>query len=277
MVGELRRGELTRYNSKSGQFSPFLGGISAEYIASSKDGKWLAYVSYPEGTLWRTKPDGSDRLQLTYPPLSPHLPRWSPDGNTIVFAETNSARIYEVSSQGGSPRQLMPNVPGPQWDPTWSPAGDNLVFGGGVGDPASTIRILNLASHQVSTLPESQGLYSPRWSPDGRYILGMNIDSGKLVLFDSQLQKWTELGEGVFAYPTWSNDGKYAYAMDLRGKGAVLRIRISDHKLEQVVDLTNFISVGGFGTTLALTSDDSPLLLRDAGTQDVYALDWEEP
>jgi serine/threonine protein kinase/Tol biopolymer transport system component len=277
VIGELRRGELTRYDTKSGQFSPYLGGISAEYIASSKDGKWVAYVSYPEGTLWRSKPDGSDRLQLTYPPLSPHLPRWSPDSKTIVFAETNSARIYEVSSEGGTPRQLMPNVPGPQWDPTWSPAGDNLAFGGGAGEPASTIRVLNMASHQVSTLPESQSLYSPRWSPDGRYILGMNSDSGKLVLFDLQLQKWTELGAGVFAYPTWSNDGKYAYAMDLRGKGAVLRIRISDHKVEQVVDLKNFTSVGGFGTTLALTSDDSPLLLRNAGTQDVYALDWEEP
>ena len=105
----------------------------------------------------------------------------------------------------------------------------------------------------------------------------MNIDSSKLLLFDVQFQKWSEIGEGVFAYPAWSKDGSYVYAMDLRGKGAVLRIRISDRKIEQVVDLKNFISVGGFGTSLALTSDDSPLLLRNAGTQDVYALDWEEP
>ena len=277
VIGELRRGELTRYDSKSGQFSPYLGGISAEYIARSKDGNWVAYVSYPEGTLWRSKPDGSDRLQLTYPPLSPHLPRWSPDGKTMVFAETNSAKIYEVSSEGGIPRRLMPNVEGPQWDPNWSPTGDNLAFGGGVGDVASTIRILNMASLQVSTLPGSRGLYSPRWSPDGRYILGMNIDSSKLFLFDFELQKWSALGEGVFAYPAWSNDGKYVYSMDLRGKGAVLRIRLSDSMVEQVVDLKNFISVGGFGTTLALTSDDSPLLLRNVGTHDVYALDWEAP
>jgi hypothetical protein len=49
------RGELMRYNSKSGEFSPFLGGISAEYLGFSKDGQWVAYVSYPEGTLWRSK------------------------------------------------------------------------------------------------------------------------------------------------------------------------------------------------------------------------------
>jgi len=278
VIGELHRGELTRYDTKSGQFSPFFGSISAEYFASSKDHQWVAYVSYPEGTLSRSKPDGSERLQLTYPPLNPHLLRWSPDGKTIVFTDRNSARIYEVASEGGSPRQLMPDVPGPQWDPNWSPGGDKIVFGGGPGDAASSIRVLNLASHQVSTLPGSQRrLFGPRWSPDGRYILALSIGSGDLVLFDFQMQKWTELAKGVFGYPNWSRAGQYVYVLDARGKGAVLRIRISDHKAEQVVDLKNFISVGSYGTSLALTSDDSPLLLRDAGTQDVYALDWEAP
>jgi len=278
VIGELHRGELTRYDSKSGQFSPFFGGISAEFFANSKDRQWVAYVSYPEGTLWRSKPDGSERLQLTYPPLNAHLLRWSPDGTTIVFTETNSARIYEVSSAGGSPRQLIPDVPGSQWDPNWSPGGDKIVFGGGSGDAASSIRVINLASHQVSTLPGSQGrFFSPRWSPDGRYLLATSIGSGELALFDFQMQKWTDLAKGVFGYPNWSKDGQYVYVLDSRGKGAVLRIRISDHKAEQVVDLKNFSSVGSYGTSLALTSDDSPLLLRDAGTQDVYALDWEAP
>ena len=49
------RGELMRYDSRSGEFAPFLGGISAEYLGFSKDGQWVAYVSYPEGTLWRSK------------------------------------------------------------------------------------------------------------------------------------------------------------------------------------------------------------------------------
>src|SRR5713226_1061706 len=278
VIGELHRGELMRYDAKSGQFLPFFGGISAECFASSKDGQWVAYVSYPDATLTRRNPDGSQRLQLTYPPLSPHLFRWSPDGKTIVFTEKNSAKIFEVASDGGSPRKLMPEVPGSQWDPNWSPTGDKIVFGGGSGDAASSISILNLASHQVSTLPGSRGrFFSPRWSPDGRYILAMSIGSNGLVLYDFQTQKWTELPKGVFGYPNWSKDGQYVYVMDLRGKGAVLRIRISDHKAEQVVDLKNFISVGSYGTSLALTSDDAPLLLRDAGTQDVYALDWEAP
>jgi serine/threonine protein kinase/Tol biopolymer transport system component len=278
VIGELHRGELTRYDATSGQFSPFFGGISAEYFASSKDGRWVAYVSYPEGALWRSNPDGSQRLQLTYPPLNPHVLRWSPDDKTIVFTETNSAKIYEVASEGGSPRQLMPEVPGPQWDPNWSPDGNKIVFGGGSGSAASSIRIVDLASHRISTLPGSQGLFfSPRWSPDGRYILATSIGSDLLMLFDFQVQKWTELVKGVFGYPNWSKDGQFVYVLDSRAKGAVLRIRISDHKVEQVADLKNFISVGSYGTSLALTSDDAPLLLRDAGTQDVYVLDWQIP
>jgi len=85
VVGRTDRGELTRYDLKSGRFEPFLGGISAEYVSFSKDGQWVAYVSYPEGTLWRSRADGSERLQLTYPPSQVLMPRWSYDGKTIVF------------------------------------------------------------------------------------------------------------------------------------------------------------------------------------------------
>jgi serine/threonine protein kinase len=88
VIGQTYRGELTRYDAKSAQFSPFLGGVSAEYVAFSKDGQWVTYVSYREGTLWRSKVDGSERLQLTYPPMYPVLPRWSPDGKNIIFSSS---------------------------------------------------------------------------------------------------------------------------------------------------------------------------------------------
>jgi len=85
VVGRTFRGGLVRYDSKIGQFVPFLSGTSAEFVTFSKDGQWVAYVTYPEGGLWRSKPDGSQRVQLSYPPLYPVLPRWSPDGKQIVF------------------------------------------------------------------------------------------------------------------------------------------------------------------------------------------------
>jgi serine/threonine protein kinase len=282
VIGQTYRGELMRYDSKSGQFASFLGGISAEYVAFSKDGQRVAYVSYPEGTLWRNKLDGSESLQLTYPPMYPVLPRWSPDGKKIVFFEfalrsDKPARIYEVSSEGGTPRQLIPNDPSQQLDPNWSPDGSKIVYGGESGDAASAIRIFDLRSQQVSNLPDSQGLFSPRWSPNGRYIVAFSADSTKLVLFDFQTQKWTELAKGPMGWLNWSKDGRSVYVLHYRGKGAVLRIQISSHKAERIIDLNDFITGGRYGGWLGLAPDDSPLLLRDAGTQDVYALDWEGP
>ena len=282
VIGQTYRGELMRYDSKSGQFSPFLGGISAEYVAFSKDGQWVAYVSYRDGTLSRSRLDGSERLQLTYPPLYAVLPRWSPDGKKIIFFEfalspDRPARIYEVSPQGGSPRQLMPNDRSPQLDPNWSPDGSKIVYGGESNDATSAIRLLDVASRQVSNLPDSHGLFSPRWSPNGRYISAFSSDSRRLVLFDFQTQKWTELAQGSLGWLNWSKDGQYVYVLDYRGQGAVIRIRVSNHKTEPVVNLKDFVSAGRYGGSLVLAPDDSPLLLRDTGTQDIYALDWEEP
>ena len=282
VIGQTYRGELVRYDSKSGQFSPFLGGISAEYIAFSNDSQWVTYVSYREGTLWRSKLDGSERLQLTYPSMYAVLPRGSPDGKKIVFFEfelssNKPARMYEVSPGGGSLRQLMPDDPHNQLDPNWSPDGNKIVFGGESNDPSSAIRVLNVASREVSSVPDSQGFYSPRWSPNGRYISAFSADSTRLLLFDSQTQKWTELAKGSLAWLNWSHDGQYVYVLDNSGKDVVIRIRISDHKAEQVADLKNFVIAGRYGGSLALAPDDSPLLLRDTGTQDVYSVDWETP
>lgn len=279
MIGQAYRGELMRFDSKSNQFSPFLGGVSAEYVAFSKDGQWVAYVSYRDGTLWRSRFDGSDRLQLTYAPMYPVLPRWSPDGKKIIFFEfaldaDKPARIYEVSPEGGSPRLLLPDDHGQQLDPNWSPDGTRIVFAGESNDPSSAIRILDITTRQVSTLPESQGLYSPRWSPDGRYISAFSADSKTLSLFDFKTQKWAELANGSLSWLNWSHDSQYVYVLDYRSKTAVVKIRISDHKTQQVADLTNFATTGRYGGALALAPDDSPLLLRDTGTQDVYSVDW---
>jgi Tol biopolymer transport system component len=280
VVGSTFRGELTRYDLKSGRFEPYLGGISAEYVSFSRDGQWVAYVSFPEGTLWRSKMDGSERLQLTYAPSQVLLPRWSPDGKTILFydADTNKpSKTYEVSLEGGSPRPLMPDNPAPQTDPNWSPDGSKIVFSGRTADPTSSIRVFDLATHQVSTLPGSQGMYSPRWSPDGRYIPALSVDSKRLLLFDFQTQQWKELAQGSMGWLEWSKDGQYLQAADGSGTGAVIRIRLSDHKTERVVDLKNFATVGFYGNWFAVAPDGSPIMLRNAGTQDVYALDWEEP
>jgi len=280
VVGELDRGELARYDAKSAEFVPFFSGISAEGVSFSKDGQWVAYVSFPEGTLWTSKLDGSQRLQLTYPPLYAVHPRWSPDGKQIAFfaySPGQNAKLYTVSTDGGTPREMIPEDLQAQSDPTWSPDGARIVFGGASNDPNATIRILDVKTHQISTLPGSKGLFSPRWSPDGRYVVAMPFDSRGLMLFDFATQKWEEIAKVTAAFPNWSKTGDYVYFLHGEDQPSVMRVRIRDRKLERVADLKNFRQTGYFGVWLGMAPDDSPLLLRDTGTQDIYALDWEAP
>ena len=282
VIGRTYRGELVRYDSKNSHFVPFLGGISAEYVDFSKDGQWVTYTSYPDGALWRSRIDGTERLQLTFSPISPLLPRWSPDGKSIVFfqfaqAADKPARIYEVSFEGGSPRLLLPNDSNQQLDPNWSPDGSKIIFSGESNNPSSSIRILNVSSRQLSTLPGSDGLFSPRWSPDGHYVTAFSADSKTLLLFDFVTNRWKELAKGSLSWLNWSHDSQYVYVLDFRQKNAVIRVRVSDGKTETVANLKDFPATGRYGPALALTANDEPILLRDTGAQEVYSLNWSSP
>lgn len=279
VVGALSRGELTRYNAKSSQFIPFLSGISADNVSFSKDGQWVVYVSFPEGTVWRSKADGSQRIQLSYAPLTALLPSWSPDGKQIVFyafSPGKKTKIYVVSSEGGTPRELIPGDSQEEWDPTWSADGSKVAFGGGPVDPNSGIQIFDVKTGQVSALPGPKGIFSPRWSPDGRYLAALSFESRALMLFDFAAQNWEEVARITLGFPNWSKNSDYVYFLHQESDPAVMRVHIRDHKIERVADLKNFRQTGYFGVWLGLAPDDSPLLLRDTGTQEIYALDWHE-
>ena len=286
VVGRTFGGEAMRYDAKAGQFVPYLGGISADSFTFSKDGQWVAYVTYPDGALWRSKVDGSERLQLTYPPsglfppgyaLTPH---WSPDGKRIIFREIqtdSTTKTLEVSADGTSLHVLTPADQVSQHE-SLSPDGTKIALSGEANHPEATIRILDVATHKIDELPGSKGMVGASWSPDGRRMVAVSADLAQLFLFDSHTGKWTELVKAQPAGWEFSPDGQYLQYLDKTGSGCVWRIRLSDGKKEKVVDLQNSIDTGywGFGQ-LSVAPDGSPLLLRDTGTQDIYSLDWEEP
>jgi serine/threonine protein kinase/Tol biopolymer transport system component len=278
VVGTLPRGELTRYDARSGSFSAFLSGVSADGVSFSRDGQWVAYVSYPDSTLWRSKADGSQRVQLSYPPLVALMPRWSPDGHQIIFfgfAPGKKTKLYMVSAEGGTPREAIPGDTQDEFDPTWSSDGTKIAFGSGATNPDCVIQVLDQKTNQTSTLPGSKGLFSPRWSPDGRYLAALPFESRSLMLFDFATQKWQEIAKISLGFPNWSKSSDYMYFLHEENDPAVMRVRISDHKVERVSDLKNFRQAGFFGIWLGMAPDDSLLLLRDTGTQEIYSLDWE--
>ena len=185
------------------------------------------------------------------------------------------AKLRTISVDGGTPIEQIPDDAEEKLDADWSSDGTKIVFGNGPANPESTIRLLDVNTHQLSTLADSKGLYSPRWSPDGRYIAAMNFNSRVLMLYDFQTQKWRELARVTMGFPNWSNNSDYVYFLHEEDHPSVMRVHISDHKVETIAELKHFRQAGYWSVWLGMAPDGSPLLLRDTGTQEVYALDWK--
>jgi eukaryotic-like serine/threonine-protein kinase len=285
VVGEQPRGELVRYSAKLHQSVTFLGGISAEQVRFTRDGQWAAYIDYPGGILWRCRIDGSEKLQLTSPPLKSGVPRWSPHGRQIAFVgalQGQPWKVYVVSADGGSLEEVAPQEP-VQVDPAWSADGGAVIFGEeplpqmGIQHTAG-LHIVDLKTRHVSILPGSQDLWAPRISPDGHYLACLSADASRLLLYNMASHQATELAKGYASWPEWSRDSQSVYFSmsaytNTRG---YYRVRIASRKPELIENLGDVRPTGGsFGWWFGLAPDDSPLMLRDAATQEIYGLDWK--
>ena len=274
-IGVQPRAELVRYDSRSSQFVPFLGGISAGSVTFSDDGQWVAYVSYPEGEIWRSRADGSEKLQLTQAPLLADAPAISSDGKWIVFLGQEPGRpitLHTVSINGGPSQDLGVEA---GRSPGW--CGSSIIFGEGPTDQ-DQVQVFDPKTSSTALLPGSVGLFIPRCSPDGRYIVASTRDQQKLKLYEISTHQWTDLVAQDIGYPQWSADSKYVYYDSGGAELAISRVKIADRKVERVADIRNFNRVvQAWVSWMGLTPEGSPLLMRETGSQEVYALDLETP
>ena len=233
--------------------------------------------------------DGSERLQLSPPSISSaFLPRWSPDGKRIVFMGRKSVepwKIYLVPSEGGAAEQLIP-ASGTEADPNWSPDGTRIIYAPFPWETTpenSRIYVLDLKTRHVAALPGSEGLFSPRWSPDNRFIAALMRDTLKLALFDIAGRKWRTDYDARGGFPCWSRDGGQLYFFDDE-RAMISRFAVATGKVEPVVSYAGMFITGSAPqprrahfSWFGLGPNDSPLLMRDAGSIEIYALDWEAP
>jgi eukaryotic-like serine/threonine-protein kinase len=281
VIGEQPRAELARFDSKSSQFIPFLNGISARSVAFSRDGKRVCYVSFPEGNLWRSRADGSEKLQLTTSEFIVGGCHWSPDGRQIAFATQEPGQrilISLVSVDGGTPRKLTPGKLKLLYV-SWAPDGNSITYNETAEPGHSILRSLDLKTMSISDFPSSENLLNPLRSPDGQYIASTNVAGDQLLLFNFTTQKWTPLAKTSIGYFQWSPDSKFVYFDNgFSAEQAIFRVRLSDQKIEKILDLKDFRRVVlPWNTWFGLTPDGSPILMRDTGSQEVYALDLDVP
>ncbi len=146
------------------------------------------------------------------------------------------------------------------------------VFGHGTGK--EVIHVYDLETHQLSALPGSEGLWTSRWSPDGRYLVALTIAEQALMLFDFKSQRWRSLGMKSVNNPTWSQDGKDIYLDRTGNFQAFFRVRLRNGKADQLADLRKFDRLNNWS---GVAPDGSPLLVRSIFVSEIYALDVDLP
>ena len=284
-VGEQLRGQLLRYDASARQFVPYAQGISADHVTFSRDRQWMAYVQFPEGVLVRSRVDGSERWQLTFPPMRVFNPQWSPDGTQIAFQASVQMgahnKIYLVPSSGGIPVPAAPESLDRQSYPSWAADGGTLLFSNSdESESNAALQIVDLKTGLVSTLNGSEGLYSGQISPDGNFIVALEQVTQRLILYDVSAHNTRTLAQ-VGDYPRWSADGQYIYFSTpyfrSGNDGGVYRWKASSNTTEAVVRYPEFLLAGTWGVSFGMTPDGDILVLRDTSGRDLYALDMELP
>ena len=278
-LGLKKRGELVRYDGKSRQFVPYLSGISATDATASRDGEWIAYLSYPDRNLWRSRADGSERLQLTYPPTSVYYPRISPDGTKVSYGDGNTGFLYVVPVLGGIPRKIADKGYGA----LWSPDGNFVVIAAtdSSNEGLGTLETLDLHTGKTSPVPDSVGKGTACWPLQDLLVAPANWNGVQsFVTFNFKSKKWSYFVSAPFI-THWmaSVDGKYLYYTTGGDDPRVLRVRFSDGKVEAIASLKSFrpVEEEGIGSWVGVTPDGDPLLTRDIGTQEIYDLSVRWP
>ncbi len=280
VVGRQAQGSLHFYDAKEKRFLPYLGGLPATQLVVSPDRKWMVYSDYPRGYLWRCKIDGSEKLQLTN--SFSQMPTWSPDSKWIAYSDWQE--LYRVSVDSGAPEKLT-SEGFTEVLPSWSPDGKSIYFNDYPIAGHFRIRILDLETRKVSTMPGSDGYYAPLWSPDGQYLAAIQNPPKSQAVYSVKTKQWKQLKifERDWGFFVWAPDSKSLYSMCGPSEAAtgeqngIYRLTVPDGKWEIFAKFTGLNGVlrAGAQDFVSITPEGNIATTSDTSVTQIYQLKWK--
>lgn len=216
----------------------------------SPDGKKLVYFSYKRGYS-QYRRGGKDMhgelymmdlhtakvrpLNITYTGYMSYAPRFSPDGNDLVFSlsdENGGSAIYKHSLVSGRTSRLTRSVARSiDTSPCYSPDGKHIVFN---SDRSGTqqLYIMSSSGGDIHRLSFGAGRYAtPAWSPRGDYIAFARITEGEfyigLIRPDGSDERMIASGY-IVENPAWIKNGRMLLYTKMPNRRGVYELRMVD-------------------------------------------------
>lgn len=283
-IGQSISPELMRYDRRRRRFLPYLQGIAATWVTFSPHRRRVAYaLAGRERSVWVARADDAHAHQITFPPFDCEGLAWSPHGRRLLIR----ARLGMGTGQPWRlyiyiflrhQLQLLHRTGRNVGIANWSPHGRRLVYGdlpGSTGQfPVSGgIHIYDVAHQRLTTLPGSVGLWTARWSSNGRWIAALRDHSQRLMLYSWRRRQWRTTTIAPVDNPTWSRRGRHLYFDSLGANLGFYRFNPVTGRLRKVVSLNRFgwLSDGWSG----LDGKNQPLVARVHGLDEIYSLNWQ--
>jgi len=269
-------GELMTLDEHAHVWTKSPSPIKGLWIEYSPDEARVAYSGFPDRRLWVAMADGSQARAYTRPGALTDSPHWSPDRKWLAFRgnlEGGQSKIFVMPATGGAPVAISTDDR-EQGVPTWSDDSRRIAFGDvwpewGYPRGQETVRIYDRVTQQTTTVPGSEGRWSPRWSPDGRSLLALTMTSHALAIYDFRWERWREFAKILAHDAEWSHDSSAVFYHPQGGDGATLRRLTLATGTDSVVTADTPPHLFEW---LGLAPGDIPTVFRHLGKLEIYRL-----